>query len=872
MTKFQIALIILAILAVIAVPAVTYLSSTGAFGQAETNHEFSADWSSDADSHWRACIDAGCKETADKTEHAFSDGVVTKPATEEEEGSISYKCLVCGYEKIEAIEKLEHVHQWESEWSSDENQHWHESSCGHDEKDRGNHIYDDGFIEKPATDNETGVIIYTCVHCGYYYEDVLTPTTHTHSYSEDWTFDSEYHWHAAICGHENVKGKAAHVLGDGVVTKEATEDEEGVTSYYCETCDYVKEEPIAKLPHVHVFDENNTCKCGYVHIMCEYCGNCLSDNCSQCATKCAFLETDKLIHFAPSTTLDAPEGPDGLAPGKEGAYIFDESITAQYTVLADGTHATLITLPNGAVAHSGVSLANNKNVDAGGKSGFNCGIPQFAGINKPVRMHFVNNGDSEVTFKYSAIDYYYDKGDVTVTLAPGETKVVTLNCLHTADSVGLNHQIVFPNGAEAGTSISIWGEFVGERMTGIAVNVSPNKLNFGPGETFTADGLVLKAYGFTNDKGLHTYTRVYISNNFTTDLDGYVFTEEDFKAGVKTVTVNFGGFTTTYEITINQHTHNIQYVEATDPIPCEKDGVAAHYICTVDGCGQYFSDAYGNYAITAPKRIGCHTEPTGTILPGAAVSCAVCGVEYGVKSMDNWVLFSVSTQISKIGSNIVNGKLEHADIDGVSGTKVYIGAGTKGATNDSAFYLQMTANDPGYQTVIPNRGTNTPAGKNRLVILFYKNYSDQAVTMNLQNDARGGNGKVTIPANGTAVCAFEVKNTDGSNWFYYYVDSNITTDVVLGVYGYFYVYNEEVDSISVNKTGKTTFKVGDTFSSEGLVINVPITSTILRTAYATTGFTTSLDGYVFTEEDKGKTISVSVTFGDVSCSYDITVE
>ena len=75
MTKFQIALIILAILAVIAVPTVTYLSSTGAFGQAETGHEFTADWSSNADSHWRACTEAGCKEAVDKAEHAFNEGV-----------------------------------------------------------------------------------------------------------------------------------------------------------------------------------------------------------------------------------------------------------------------------------------------------------------------------------------------------------------------------------------------------------------------------------------------------------------------------------------------------------------------------------------------------------------------------------------------------------------------------------------------------------------------------------------------------------------------------------------------------------------------------------------------------------------------------
>ena len=876
MTKFQIALIIFAILSVIAVPALTYYSSIGGFDKNEVpeGHEFAAEWSSDDTSHWRSCAHEVCNEVIDKTEHYYGEGIVTTPATEEAEGVMTYTCLICGYKKTEAIAKIAHTHTWESEWSNDETHHWHASSCGHDEKDRAEHIFDDGFVVKPATDTENGIIEYTCVYCGYSYEDALTPSTHYHSYSDEWTFDETAHWHASTCGHSNIKGKGNHVLGDGQVTKEPTEDEEGITSYFCETCDYAKEEPIAKLPHTHVFDENEHCsKCGFQHVKCAYCGNCLSEGCADCKAQCVFFEADKLISFAPSSTLAAPEGPDGLAPGKPGAYIHDESIKAEYVVLNDGAHATLVTLPNGTAAHSGVSFANNKNVAAAGMSGFNCGIPQFNGETKNIRLYFTNQGDSSVSFRYSNIDYYYDMGFVDITLAPGETKVVTMKSTFTRHIVGLNSQIVFPEGAEAGASVSIWGEFIADYITAVSVSVPANKLNFGIGETFSAEGLILTAEGMgpDTDPATNHYSRVYIYNNYTTDLDGYVFTEEDALAGTKTVTVNFGGITTTYEVVVNDHIHQIEYVPAVAPVACVSDGINAHYVCKADGCGAIFSDSYGNNHLVAIETISCHIEPSGPILPGAALKCASCSVEYGVKSMENWVHFGITTQTSKIGSNIKNGKLEHGYVDGVPGTKIYIGAGTKGATSESEFYLQMSNNDPGWQTVIPNLGDNAPAGQLRKVVLYYRNYSYQDVVMNLQNDASGGNGKVTIPANGTAICEFTIKNKNGSNWFHYYVDCDIKTDVVLGVYGYFYVYDEEVDSISINKPASTTtFKAGETFSSKDLILNVPITMNIGKTCYVQTGFITNFDGHVFTAEDVGKH-TVIVQFAGKTCTYEIEV-
>ena len=608
-----------------------------------------------------------------------------------------------------------------------------------------------------------------------------------------------------------------------------------------------------------------TCECGYVFTpKCDACGNCLDPECSACETKCVFIDTSKIIHFVPNANMADPEGPNGIAVGAAGSYVYDTTITSKQIVLDDGTKALLVTAPKGAAAHSGVSFKNNDaaSIDAYGKNGYNCGNPTLT-EGHPVRMHFTNHGNTTITFKYSDIDYYYDKGSVTLTLAPGETKSALMYVYFGKDSIGLNSQIVFLENAAAGASVSIWGEHLASRnIESISVATPAAKLNYVVGDTFTAEGLVLKANGSYQG-------RVYISTNYKTSLDGYTFTAND--VGVKPVVVEFNGMLCWYIVEIADHIHNIEFVPEIAPVACEKDGFEAHYACTI--CGEYFTDATGNKVAGAPEKISCHTPgDESKVLPGADVLCSGCGAVAGQRSMDNWVFLNLTTSTSSIGSNIKNGKVEQAEVNGVPGTKFYIGAGTVGATNNSAFYLKMSDNDANRQTVIPNRGTNTPAGQNRKVILYYENYGDEAITMNLQNDASGGNGKITIPAHGTAISTFEIKNTGGSNWFHFYVDYNATKDTSFGVYGYFYLYDGETNAPSINKSAnKTAYKVGETFSSEGLVLNALIPSSVNKTVYAQSGYTTNYDGRTFTADDIG-THTVTVTLAGKTVTYDITVE
>lgn len=77
---------------------------------------------------------------------------------------------------------------------------------------------------------------------------------HVHTYSDEWSKDGEYHWHAATCGHEEVMGKAFHSWDEGTITLSPTEESEGVKMYTCTVCGETMQEPLPR--HIHTFSSD----------------------------------------------------------------------------------------------------------------------------------------------------------------------------------------------------------------------------------------------------------------------------------------------------------------------------------------------------------------------------------------------------------------------------------------------------------------------------------------------------------------------------------------------------------------------------------------------------------------------------------------
>ena len=74
----------------------------------------------------------------------------------------------------------------------------------------------------------------------------------THDVSSEWEKDNYYHWHS--CGDcSKLFDKELHTWNEGVITKEPTEEVDGVKTYTCTVCSATKVEVIYALGHVHEF-------------------------------------------------------------------------------------------------------------------------------------------------------------------------------------------------------------------------------------------------------------------------------------------------------------------------------------------------------------------------------------------------------------------------------------------------------------------------------------------------------------------------------------------------------------------------------------------------------------------------------------------
>ncbi len=69
-------------------------------------HSYSEEWTSDSLSHWHACIDDDCHTYSGKAEHSFGEPTVITAPTSEADGSAIRVCSVCGRGAVEPIAKL----------------------------------------------------------------------------------------------------------------------------------------------------------------------------------------------------------------------------------------------------------------------------------------------------------------------------------------------------------------------------------------------------------------------------------------------------------------------------------------------------------------------------------------------------------------------------------------------------------------------------------------------------------------------------------------------------------------------------------------------------------------------------------------------
>ena len=252
------------------------ISTTETFTAAGTQlgHAWASDWSKDTDNHWKIC--SRCHEKKDEAAHDYgSDNIcdtcgydktvphthnltlvpAKAPTCTEKGNTAYYTCDGCDKWFEDATGASEITDKTSvilaatghsvSDWKSDHTDHWKECTvvgCGVIIEDsKAVHTAGEWIIDTPATATTSGSKHKECTVCGYTMAAETIPATgggeHTHSYSSDWKYDADNHWHECSCSDK--ADKAAHDF-KWVVDKEATATQKGSKHEECKVCGYKK--------------------------------------------------------------------------------------------------------------------------------------------------------------------------------------------------------------------------------------------------------------------------------------------------------------------------------------------------------------------------------------------------------------------------------------------------------------------------------------------------------------------------------------------------------------------------------------------------------------------------------------------------------
>lgn len=203
-----------------------------------------------------------------ETEHDYGEWVLDQAPTCKKYGARHRICKNCGDREVDVLDKVDH--SWElvsttpATCTIGEIQHYKCSVCGKTKdvtlsNPLGEHSWDEGKVTKKATCTEDGEKTYTCTVCNTTKTEVIPATGHQHKEvrnAKKATCTEDGYTGDTYCTDCNTKlesgtviNKLGHTWDNGVITKEATETEEGVKTYTCKTCGETKTEKIPVASH-----------------------------------------------------------------------------------------------------------------------------------------------------------------------------------------------------------------------------------------------------------------------------------------------------------------------------------------------------------------------------------------------------------------------------------------------------------------------------------------------------------------------------------------------------------------------------------------------------------------------------------------------
>lgn len=207
-----------------------------------------------------SCSHCGDSYVADYTEafgHIWGQWAVTKEASENEDGEKERSCRLCQEKEVQVIEALQHVHHYSTSLVTEPTcteggytisicDKCHDEYIGNYTQPTG-HTWGEWVITKEPTDDAEGIKVNTCKECGVTETGRIPNLKHSHRYSEYFVSAptcEEQGYTAYICNDDDCgnyflaeyKPALGHHWENWVITKEATETENGRKERSCSVC------------------------------------------------------------------------------------------------------------------------------------------------------------------------------------------------------------------------------------------------------------------------------------------------------------------------------------------------------------------------------------------------------------------------------------------------------------------------------------------------------------------------------------------------------------------------------------------------------------------------------------------------------------
>lgn len=419
------------------------------------------------------------------------------------------------------------------------------------------------------------------------------------------------------------------------------------------------------------------------------------------------------------------------------------------------------------------------------------------------------------------------------------------------------------------SDINVYLPSLGERMFLLCVqNIGDTDVkiryrveNFGSeqgGLDFSTPTLSIKANSTT-------YVPVYFKNNSVRGTfdgcDHYVILDQDVDTDVSLVI--FGYIYTAEELTA------VEIVEKAEKFDYREGE-------EIDLSGMRVEGILKSGSVTGRvKLVNYDCDVKGKTWTEGMDTCTVsfAGKTDSVLFYDPWlykIAFTPAANVERINSEDKTSSITATyttAADGMPATKFTIGAGSTANTEMEAWIYDEVRNAManGQNLRIP-----TFVNLSRTLELIVTNNGGQEISFRYYAEQYGDKGgvEVSVLPNETKTVTFEVTpgGSIGCNYVFKLLN-NVSVETSLTMHGYFYCKNE-VESINIYKEAeKKSFRVGETFDRNGLVVKA---NGEKYDEVVISNYQTDLDGYTFAAADVGKK-TVTVWFDKFSVEYEIEV-